>query len=139
MLVLGDPTWTDYTASGRVKSLDNGRIGMVFRYQDPDNFYRFFMDSKRAVRRLEKKVNGVFTTLAEELTPYLPYSFYKINCVAVGDKLKVLMDDHEILAASDSEFSSGRVGYYLWDVLLSEFEELNVTEGDTTVSGPPAS
>lgn len=132
MLLLGDSAWTDYTASSRMKSMDEGRIGMVFRYKDSNNFYRFFMDRKRAVRRLEKKVNGVFTTLAENLTPYLPYSFYEITCVAVGNKLKVVYDGHEILSATDSTFSRGRVGFYVWDILLSEFEELNVEQGDTT-------
>ncbi|MEE2886126.1 MAG: alkaline phosphatase D family protein [Planctomycetota bacterium] len=132
MLILGDAAWTNYTATSRLKSLDSGRIGMVFRYQDPNNFYRFFMDSKRAVRRLEKKVNGVFTTLAEELTPYLPYSFYEVACVADGKTLKVILDGHQILSATDSTYANGQVGFYLWNVLLSEFEELNVEQGDTT-------
>jgi hypothetical protein len=132
MLILGNSAWTNYTATARMKSLDNGRIGIVFRYQDPNNFYRFFMDSKRAVRRLEKKVNGVFSTLAEDLTPYLPYSFYELACIADGNNLKVLHDGYEILRATDTSFVSGRVGFYLWDVILSEFEELHVEEGDTS-------
>ncbi|MHC4585755.1 MAG: hypothetical protein ACYS3N_14590, partial [Planctomycetota bacterium] len=33
--------WTDYTASVKIKSNDNDIIGIMFRYKDENNYYRF--------------------------------------------------------------------------------------------------
>jgi len=43
-----------------------GAIGVVFGYQDANNFYRFAMDPGAAYRRLESSVNGTMTVLASD-------------------------------------------------------------------------
>src|SRR5690606_6786920 len=42
--VAGDATWTDYRLSVRLRSDDDDAIGVMFRYQDEDNYYRLSID-----------------------------------------------------------------------------------------------
>ena len=129
-LITGDSAWKDYTVASRFRSKERGRIGVVFRFQDKDNYYRFFMDSERPLRRLEKKVNGVFTTLSQVQLPYVPNNFHDVKCVAVGSKLRVIIDGIDELSATDTTFTSGKVGFYCWEIRTSEFEDLVVTAGE---------
>ncbi len=57
--------WTDYTFDVTIKSTDNDGIGVMFRYQDPYNYYKYDMDKQRSFRRLFRMKNGVETTLKE--------------------------------------------------------------------------
>jgi hypothetical protein len=63
--------WTDYTASAKIKSNDNDGIGIMFRYQDENNYYRFTWDMQRSTRNLVKCENGQFTLLAQDSVPYV--------------------------------------------------------------------
>src|SRR5205823_675940 len=56
--LLGDPAWTDYRMVVLLASFDPDAIGIMFRYVDPNNYYRLSMDSRRSYRRLTKKVSG---------------------------------------------------------------------------------
>ena len=130
MLITGNSAWTDYTTAVRMKSHDNGRIGVVFRYQDNDNYYRFFMDEQRPLMRLEKKVNGTYTTLSELIVPYVIHNVYDIRCIANGSKIKVIINDEPIFDVTDTAFSSGKVGFYVWQNQFTKFEDLVVTQGE---------
>src|SRR6185436_11363178 len=57
--------WTDYMVSLKLRSADNDVLGVMFRYQDEDNYYRFSWFAEGKSRRLEKRVNGVFQVLAQ--------------------------------------------------------------------------
>ena len=131
MLIMGNAAWFDYTTSVRMKSHERGRIGVVFRYQNKDNYYRFFMDRERPLRRLEKKVNGVFTTLAEEKIPYLSHNFHDVQCVANRNNIRVVLDGEELFNVTDTTLRTGKVGLYVWQIKLSDFDDLAVQAGDT--------
>ena len=70
MAVTGNSGWGDTTLTVRARSEDNDALGVVFRYRDPQNFYRFSMDSQRTYRRLTRTVNGVTSVLREDTVPY---------------------------------------------------------------------
>ncbi len=61
--------WTDYRVTLTMRSEDNEAIGVMFRYRDSNNYYRFSWDSQRSYRRLVKRENGVFTLRAEDAEP----------------------------------------------------------------------
>ena len=74
VLLAGAPDWTSYDLGVNVTTADNDGVGVTFRYQDENNFYRFSMDSQRHYRRLVKRVGGVYTRLAEVDAGYRPGS-----------------------------------------------------------------
>ena len=79
MAVVGSSGWTDYTMSVRMRAKDNDAVGVVFRFKDANNHYRFSWDSQRSYRRLTKTVNGVVTILDQKGTGYVQHKFHDIR------------------------------------------------------------
>ena len=62
-------SWTDYRFTAKLRSLDKGSIGVMFRYQGSNDYYRFAWDARGGLRRLEKVQNGALTVLAKDAIP----------------------------------------------------------------------
>src|SRR5690606_11749127 len=67
--VIGNTTWTDYTAQVDVKIENLGTrasasVGLLFRYQDPNNYYAASYDVAARKLTLLKRVGGIVTELA---------------------------------------------------------------------------
>ncbi len=120
--------WTDYRVSLTIRSDDDDAFGVLFRYQDKDNYYRFSWDRVRATRRLVKRENGLFTLLAEDREQYVPGQTYQVEIVAQGANLEVWIDDARILFATDASLASGTIGLYTRDNQKSYFDDVLVEE-----------
>ena len=118
--------WTDYTASVTMKSNDNDIIGIMFRYQDENNYYRFTWDQERGTRNLVKCESGQFTILAQDSVPYVTGQSYQVKISAQGSTLQVSIDGSPVLSATDSTFSSGTIALYSWGNTGSYFDDILV-------------
>jgi hypothetical protein len=127
-------SWTDYKTTLTIKSADDDAIGLMFRYQDQDNYYRFSWDKQRAYRRLVKCVNGQFTLLAEDSVTYVTNQTYDLEVIANDDSLKVSIDSSEIFSVTDSSFSSGSIALYCWGNVGAYFDDISVTPISSLVS-----
>ncbi len=127
--VQGTPeTWTDYQVRMTIRSDDDDAFGVMFRYHDNDNYYRFSWDSERAYRRLVKRENGIFTLLAEDAVPYVVGQSYQVEIVAQGPQLEVWIDGAQIFAVTDTSFASGTIALYAWANEGSAFDDVVVEE-----------
>ena len=120
--------WTDYRVSLTMRSDDDDAFGVLFRYQDKDNYYRFSWDRVRATRRLVKRENGLFTLLAEDREPYVPGQTYQVEIVAQGANLEIWIDGARILSVTDASLASGTIGLYTRDNQKSYFDDVLVEE-----------
>ena len=59
----------------------------MFRFKDIKNYYRFRWDRTAGSRRLEKCVNGTFTTLVSSSGVYNVGQNYQLTMVAQGSQL----------------------------------------------------
>jgi hypothetical protein len=118
--------WTDYTASVKIKSTDNDVIGVMFRYQDENNYYRFTWDKERNSRALVKCEDGVFTILAEDFVPYVTGKSYQVKISAQGSSLNVSIDGSPVFSVTDSSFSFGSIALYSWGNAGSYFDDILV-------------
>jgi len=114
MLVAGDPQWTNYDFTVQARTADNDDFGIVFRYQGPNDFYRFSMDSERHYRRLVKRVQGRYQLLAQSPVGYTPNSTYTLRVVAVWSRLQVYVNGAALFDVRDTSLGSGRLGVYTW-------------------------
>jgi hypothetical protein len=120
--------WSDYRVSLKIRSQDNDRLGVMFRYQDNDNYYRFSWHASANYRRLEKRVGGVFKTLAEDTAAYTVGKTYALQIVAQGSSLKVLIDAKTIFSVTDTSFSEGTIALYSFINAGSSFDDVVVEE-----------
>ncbi|TVZ41986.1 YD repeat-containing protein [Alteromonadaceae bacterium 2753L.S.0a.02] len=119
-------SWSDYEASVTLLSSDDDGIGLLFRYVDDNNYYRFSMDSQRAYRRLVKKQNGVFTVLFEDNTPYILNQPYGLRVSAQGNSLSIWLDDQLWYQGSDTSHAQGSIALYAWGEQAACFNDLSV-------------
>jgi len=104
--------------SGLIYNLrDDGHdIGLMFRYQDNDNYYRIALNTQYGYARMERKVGGVFSTLAVDARGYLAEGLpIQVAVEVIGDLIQVYIDGEARFAARDSSLSSGTVALYTQD------------------------
>ena len=124
--VAGDPTWKDVIVSARLASLDDGAIGLLFRYTDENNYYRFSMDKKNFCRRLVKNVGGTFTLLWEDDLVYKVGRTYEVTMVAIGSTLRGYLDGVLMFLVEDDALVTGCIGLYCWRNNDARFSHIQV-------------
>ena len=110
-----------------MRSTDDDEIGVMFRYQDGDNYYRFSWNSQHGYRRLVKNVGGVFTLLAEDAASYVVGQTYNVTVTADGDALDISIDGSPVLSATDSSLALGTIAPYCWRNVGSFFDNVAVS------------
>ena len=120
--------WTDYRLTLKMQSMDRDFIGVMFRYQNNSNYYRFSWNSRNNVRRLEKRQDGVFTVLAEDIKGYVMGQTYHLGIVAKDTTLEVALDGALIFSARDSSFSGGTIALYSNSNQGSSFDDVLVED-----------
>ena len=111
---IGANGWSDVDFTVRARSLDDDSFGVVFRYTDANNYYRFSMDRQRSFRRLIKVVHGVVTVLWTLHTGYVTNRGYAMRVLAVGRNVSIYVDGTLQKTVADASLRSGRPGLYTW-------------------------
>src|SRR5690606_34413601 len=119
-------SWTDYTFEADLRSSDADSIGVMFRYQDNNNYYRFSMDRTLSQRRLVKKVNGSYTLLHQDTIRYSLNTTYRVSVTVVGNSISVSLNGQPFYSGTDSSVSAGSVGFYCWRNSGATFDNVTV-------------
>jgi hypothetical protein len=120
--------WSDYLVSLKLRSTDNDSLGVMFRYQDERNYYRFSWFTEGRVRRLEKRVNGVFSIIAQDNVTYTSRQTYALQISARGSSLSVAIDGRIIFSVTDTSLSNGTIGLYAYHNAGSYFDDVHVQD-----------
>ena len=98
-----------------IRSEDDDAIGVLFRYQDANNHYRFFMDEERKVRRLVKVDHGKHTVLWEQQAGLTLKIWHLLNVDVHQDRLALHLNGETLFDIKDHNFiKSGRIGLFCW-------------------------
>jgi hypothetical protein len=119
--------WTDYRFSTFLRS-GEGTIGVVFRYKDPTQHYRFVMDRENGTRKLIRFPGGDSPALKEESFTYEANRNYLITVEAIGPSLRVCLDGNLVFAVNDPALSAGRVGLYCAATQTARFTDVRVDD-----------
>ncbi len=91
-------------------------IGIMFRYQNPNNYYRFSMNSRYGFSRLEKRIGGTFSTLAANARGFPKVGTPIRMAVALkGSSIQIFVNGDPLFAAEDSSLDSGALALYTQD------------------------
>jgi hypothetical protein len=133
--------WTNYSVTTELRSSDNDSLGVMFRYTNATNYYRFSMDSERAIRRLTKVRNGTWTSLWSDTTAYQLNRTYVLEIIANGSSITVKLDGVQLWSGTDSNMlTTGTVAMYSWMSTGAQFDNVLVRNLSVPFSSvaPPA-
>ncbi|MFP4625772.1 MAG: hypothetical protein ACLFNI_04165 [Natronomonas sp.] len=125
--VTGQPEWRDYRATVTLGSGDNDAIGLLVRYQDRENYYRFSMDHERNYRRLVKHVDGTTYLLWEDDEQYEANREYVLTVECVGGTISGYLDGLKLFSVQDHSLDAGQVGLYCRANNAAFFDDIRVT------------
>jgi hypothetical protein len=123
----GSESWTDYQVSVTLRSDDDDAIGLVFRYADDDNWYRFSMDSERSYRRLVRCQAGVVSEIWSDTVAYAVGREYVVTIEANGDSLVGYLNGELVFAVRDGALTEGTIGLYCWGNTGARFGSVRVS------------
>lgn len=95
-----------------IDKFEPGITGVMFGYQDDNNYYRFSLARHKSFHKLEKKQNGNFVELASNTDSFEPGEWTNVRIVLDGNVIVVYVNGVFALAARDTTFSGGRVGVW---------------------------
>jgi hypothetical protein len=126
--------WTNYTVEADLRSSDPDTLGLMFRYLDNTNYYRFSMDRTLSQRRLVKRVGGTFTVLKEDTVQYALNQTYRLSISVHNGTLTVMIDGQVFYTGTDTGVVRGSVAPYCWRNGGASFDNI-VVRSLTSTSG----
>jgi Domain of Unknown Function (DUF1080). len=103
---------TDYEVTAEINSSGGGNVGVMFRYQNNNNYYRFSVSANQGFSRLEKKVNGVFAPIASDGRGPALNQTHIVTIDVDGSKILVYLNGEPLFSVADSSISSGTVALF---------------------------
>ncbi|MGM5488070.1 MAG: hypothetical protein ACQESG_03930, partial [Nanobdellota archaeon] len=126
-----DIPYDSYNISTRLYPGDDDTMGLLFRYQDENNYYRFRFDNSADFVRVEKIENGTRTVLSSNEASTLGFSennWHTLRIVVNASSYMFYRNSNLIGAVTDSTFLSGGVAPYCWAMDDARFDNL-IIEG----------
>lgn len=124
--ITGDSRWTNYTVHAKGYTTYGLVMGLVFRYQDRDNYYRVWLDQSQLV--LEKVVDGKVTKLSVVDTVSIkPHTWTILEVQAKGSDITVTIDGVPSIVTNDTTFSAGKAGLLALSMGGLTYDDLLVT------------
>jgi hypothetical protein len=109
----GDKEWRDYTFSVDLLYRDDDFAGLLFRYQDEENYYRFQLEEDDEEYHIAKMKDGALTFLVTDEPLPEPFSQQESVTIAAdarGNVLKFFYKDQLIETITDSDLAQGGIG-----------------------------
>jgi hypothetical protein len=133
----GDETWEDVQISVRLRSDQDGVVGVMFRAAPRfgpageelgHDYYRLFLDYKAGVWRLIKVADGILGPLAWGKVQLKIGQTYDLTIRAVGSELSGYLEGAQLFTQYDGDLKNGQVGLDSWANPGARFERLLVTD-----------
>ncbi|MBN1816196.1 MAG: hypothetical protein JW828_02475 [Sedimentisphaerales bacterium] len=103
-----------------------GSVGILFRYKDNNNYFRFSWNSVNG-RKLVKKTNGVYVVLAGDTILYTPGRTYCFRIEAQDDQIRVYIDDTLVFSVQNFEIETGGFALFTLAGTEARFDNLCFT------------
>lgn len=106
--IQADVTPTQYAPDGTQRW-----FGLITRYQDQYNYYYVTTRSSNEIQIRRMRL-GEYTVLASATLPVTLNRTYNLRLEAIGDRLRLYVDNRLLLEAEDSTHEQGRVGLIMY-------------------------
>lgn len=131
LAILDQGSYQDVAVSVKFKAVD-GKVdqagGIVFRYQDPNNYYVVRANALEDNYRLYHVVAGQRRQFAGANLRVTPNQWHSLRVLIVGDQIRCYYDGELKIAAADDTFPrAGRVGLWTKADSVTYFDDLEVS------------
>ena len=130
-LAAGDSSWKDYHFSVRAKPGDNDGFGVVFRFKDPEHFYRLFMlDDQMSggpLTRLDKRNGAEYTEIWSARRGYKVGEEIRIDVELTGAVIQASINGTELVQVKDDSYPTGKIGLFCYAQQGQAFDDVRVT------------
>lgn len=111
---------------------------LIFCYQNSSNYYYVSLNESNdgATRGILKVTNGSVTELADISSSFASDTDYHVEVIRSGSSITVKVDSVQVASASDSAFTSGKVGFGTYND-SARFDDLVVEAADTQAPSTP--
>lgn len=124
-IIYGKSEWGDHIIRSNIICADDDFMGIIFRYIDNGNYYRFILSSEEKEIRVDKKFNGEIVNLAR-ITEEWEYVKFNVTIFLRTDNIKIYLNDKEYFNLTDSQFSAGKVGFTSISNLGSFIDDITI-------------
>ncbi|WP_138756102.1 3-keto-disaccharide hydrolase [Paenibacillus sinopodophylli] len=118
----GDIAWTDYSVEADIKIISNGgNAGILFRYQDANNFYMLRLNDTSNTVDLYKKKAGTLQLLTSASSPISAGQFIRLKASISGGNITGYVNGTWALtwAGNPAELQTGKIGLRSHSTLAS--------------------
>ena len=124
-IIYGKSEWRDHIIRSNIICTDDDFMGIIFRYKDNSNYYRFILSSEAKEIRVDKKLNGEFVNLAR-ITEEWEYVKFNVTIFLIAENIKIYLNDVEYFNLTDSQFFEGKVGFTSISNLGSFIDDITI-------------
>jgi lysophospholipase L1-like esterase len=106
--------WDDYRVWATITPIDSparDTAGLMFRYTDQNNYYRLSLSRVQGFYRLEKKVDGVFSTIAVTGRGPLLES-QEVGVEVNGSNIIIEVNGQPLFSTIDTSLTTGTIALY---------------------------
>ncbi|MEQ9609798.1 MAG: metallophosphoesterase, partial [Kiloniellaceae bacterium] len=130
--------WADYAFETTFQASDAGGLGLLFHYQDPDNYYKLELDSEDRFVQLTVLVDGIEQSLMLTRNGFSLDSAHQLRVEVRDSQIQAWLDGMALFAEPIEERSiaSGTVALYSWGTAGVSFDDVLVRELDPVASTP---
>lgn len=122
---------TDYEFTARLAPVGTESVGVIFRYKDNKNYYRFTINQNQGFSRLERKSGSSFKTLAFDGRGPNFSQPHTVTIDVRGNNILVYLDGEALFSAQDAGPTTGTVGLFAQGAAV--FDDV-VVNSSTTAS-----
>lgn len=116
----------NYVIHANLICTDDDYIGILFKYIDNNNYYRFLLSSQRKEIRVDKRVNGEFFILAQYKKEEWQHLKFSATIFLNGNSIKLYLNHQKFFDIIDKQFEKGRIGFTSISNLGSFFDDIVV-------------
>lgn len=120
----------DFTLTTRFKivgGVAEQMAGVVFRFQDTNNFYVVRANAKDGNIRFYKVVNGMRGTLIGPSIQINKGEWYELTIECKGNRIHILLNGKEVMPAlTDNSFLKGKIGFWTKSDSVAYFSDAKV-------------
>ena len=127
ILVYTNETFGDFTFTTRLKCVSGvveQMAGIVFRYQDEQNYYYVRASAKGSTFRFFKMVDGQRSAPIGPEMPIPAGVWHDLTVECKGNKIRILFNNQPVIPElTDNSFASGKIGFWTKSDSVSHFTD----------------